>query len=170
MNGSFRSTYMDLQVIGRATSMEGDRWRWEAAVANAIGCRCLLAVHHGGAGTLGAALCAGIPSVVFWMIADQRFWATRVLELGVGHSRVCSMLQLSAHVLEEQIIAALQDTVQGKARALGTKLRAERGTLRGCVVPSWLSLHLSLLMAALRIVSHVALSRWWQASRRWRRS
>lgn len=46
--------------------------------------RCSGAVHHGGAGTTAAALCAGIPSLVIPLAADQFFWADRVHSLGAG--------------------------------------------------------------------------------------
>ena len=41
-------------------------------------------VHHGGAGTTGAGLRAGVPSIVVPFTMDQPFWASRVHALGVG--------------------------------------------------------------------------------------
>ncbi|HYO19445.1 MAG TPA: glycosyltransferase [Dermatophilaceae bacterium] len=41
-------------------------------------------VHHGGAGTTGAAFTAGVPAVVVPFAVDQPFWASRVAALGVG--------------------------------------------------------------------------------------
>lgn len=41
-------------------------------------------VHHGGPGTTGTGLRAGVPSVLVPHIGDQSFWARRVMELGVG--------------------------------------------------------------------------------------
>lgn len=41
-------------------------------------------VHHGGAGTTGAAVRAGIPSIIIPFFFDQRFWADRLANLGVG--------------------------------------------------------------------------------------
>ena len=41
-------------------------------------------VHHGGAGTTGAGLRAGVPSILTPFIADQPSWARRVVELGAG--------------------------------------------------------------------------------------
>ena len=46
--------------------------------------RCAVSVHHGGAGTIAAALRAGTPSLVAWFGADQHFWGRRVAALGVG--------------------------------------------------------------------------------------
>lgn len=41
-------------------------------------------VHHGGAGTTTAAARAGAPQVIVPQIADQPYWAERVVGLGVG--------------------------------------------------------------------------------------
>lgn len=45
-------------------------------------------VHHGGAGTTAAAVKAGVPSVIFPLLADQPFWASRVRAPSLqGHCR-----------------------------------------------------------------------------------
>jgi len=41
------------------------------------------ALHHGGAGTTGASLRAGIPTIIKPWFGDQFFWASRVTVLGV---------------------------------------------------------------------------------------
>lgn len=41
------------------------------------------ALHHGGAGTTGASLRAGIPTLIKPWFGDQFFWASRVQRLGV---------------------------------------------------------------------------------------
>lgn len=41
------------------------------------------AMHHGGAGTTGASLRAGIPTIIKPWFGDQFFWASRVEKLGV---------------------------------------------------------------------------------------
>ena len=41
-------------------------------------------VHHGGAGTTGAGLQAGKPTVICPFVADQPFWGRRVAVLGAG--------------------------------------------------------------------------------------
>ena len=46
--------------------------------------RCAGAIHHGGAGTTGAVLRAGLPMMVCAVTAEQPFWAGRVSALGVG--------------------------------------------------------------------------------------
>lgn len=42
------------------------------------------AIHHGGAGTVSAALKAGIPSLVIPFFADQFLWGDQIYKLGVG--------------------------------------------------------------------------------------
>ncbi len=42
------------------------------------------ALHHGGAGTVGASLRAGIPTLIKPWFGDQYFWAGRVTKLGAG--------------------------------------------------------------------------------------
>ena len=41
-------------------------------------------IHHGGAGTTGLALRAGVPSQVVAFMGDQAWWGTRVQRLGAG--------------------------------------------------------------------------------------
>jgi len=43
-------------------------------------------LHHGGAGTCGAALSAGVPNTAIPFSVDQFFWAKRLSKLGVGPS------------------------------------------------------------------------------------
>lgn len=84
-------------------------------------------VHHGGSGTTGAGLRAGIPSVLVPHIGDQPFWAQRVTELGVG-PRPIPRRQLTARRLAEAITDAVTDTgMQTRAMALGERIHAEDG-------------------------------------------
>jgi sterol 3beta-glucosyltransferase len=85
------------------------------------------AVHHGGAGTTGASLRAGVPSIVVPLGFDQPFWGRRVHELGVG-PRPISRRRLSATWLAEAIRTATTDSaMRARAATLGAELRAERG-------------------------------------------
>jgi UDP:flavonoid glycosyltransferase YjiC (YdhE family) len=84
-------------------------------------------VHHGGSGTTGAGLRAGVPSVLVPHIGDQPFWAQRVAELGVGPQPI-PRRQLTAPRLAEAITSAVTDKdIQRRARSLGEKIRAEDG-------------------------------------------
>ncbi|KAJ7505356.1 glycosyltransferase family 1 protein [Mycena galericulata] len=82
------------------------------------------AVHHGGAGTTGASLRAGIPTLIKPWFGDQFFWASRVQKLGAG-LRVPS---LHTHDFSEALIKATTSRVmKEKAAAVGEKIRAENG-------------------------------------------
>ncbi|KAJ7780616.1 glycosyltransferase family 1 protein [Mycena maculata] len=82
------------------------------------------AVHHGGAGTTGASLRAGIPTLIKPWFGDQFFWASRVQKLGAG-LRVPS---LHAQDFSEALIKATTSRVmKEKAAAVGEKIRAEDG-------------------------------------------
>ncbi|MDL1909375.1 glycosyltransferase family 1 protein [Chloroflexi bacterium CFX6] len=84
-------------------------------------------VHHGGAGTTGAALRAGVPSIITPFFGDQPFWGRRVYDLGVG-PRPIPRRRLTARNLAEAIQRAVTDTeMREKASALGERIRAEDG-------------------------------------------
>jgi sterol 3beta-glucosyltransferase len=53
------------------------------------------ALHHGGAGTTGASLRAGIPTLIKPWFGDQFFWASRVQALGVCLLVPCHSLLLT---------------------------------------------------------------------------
>ncbi|BBZ44486.1 glycosyltransferase [Mycobacterium parmense] len=48
---------------------------------------CRAVVHHGGAGTLAAALRAGVPQLILWTLPDQPFFAAQLKRLKVGTGR-----------------------------------------------------------------------------------
>jgi UDP:flavonoid glycosyltransferase YjiC (YdhE family) len=84
-------------------------------------------VHHGGAGTTGAALAAGKPAVVVPFFGDQHFWGWRVATLGAGPQpipkRQLSVERLAAAITE----AATSTAIRSRAAALGERIRAEDG-------------------------------------------
>lgn len=82
-------------------------------------------VHHGGAGTTGASLRAGVPTIIRPFFGDQYFFATRVEDLGVG----VQLDKITAHQLGKALWIATHDKrMQDKAGLLGEKIRAENGT------------------------------------------
>jgi sterol 3beta-glucosyltransferase len=84
-------------------------------------------VHHGGAGTTGAALSAGRPSVFVPFAVDQPFWASRAAALGVAPEAI-PRRQLTATGLARAISSAVSDgAMQERAADLGARLRAENG-------------------------------------------
>lgn len=84
-------------------------------------------VHHGGAGTTGAGLRAGVPNLITPFLLDQYAWADRVVKLGVG-PRMVDNKRLTAEKLAQAIHTAVTDSeVRARAAALGDQIRAENG-------------------------------------------
>lgn len=82
------------------------------------------AVHHGGAGTTGASLRAGIPTIIKPFFGDQFFFGARLQDLGVG---VC-IRKVSEQVLGKALWIATNDArMKDKARLLGEQIRNEDG-------------------------------------------
>lgn len=89
--------------------------------------RCSLAVHHGGAGTTGAAVRAGVPSVVVPFAADQQFWGWLVASKGLG---ACTgpRRRLTAAKLARAISTTLANgAVLANAAEMGRRIRREDG-------------------------------------------
>lgn len=91
--------------------------------------RVCAAVHQGGAGVTGAALRAGLPSVVVPVFADQPFWGSRVFKLGAGPRPIPAK-----GLTEDNLAAALQATASAEMRrraaAIGDQIRKEDGVAR----------------------------------------
>ncbi|KAJ5773610.1 hypothetical protein N7457_008506 [Penicillium paradoxum] len=82
------------------------------------------AAHHGGAGTTGASLRAGVPTIVKPFFGDQFFFGSRVEDLGVG---VC-MKRLNVSVFSRALWEATHsERMIVKARNLGIQIRNEDG-------------------------------------------
>jgi sterol 3beta-glucosyltransferase len=87
-------------------------------------------VTHGGAGTVGAALRAGVPVGVVWHMGDQPYWGRRVHELGAGPAPV-PRLGLTADGLAGLLASLVGDRAQAeRAAALGAGIHAEDGVAR----------------------------------------
>ncbi|MEV0823911.1 glycosyltransferase [Nonomuraea rubra] len=81
-------------------------------------------VHHGGAGTTGTALAAGVPNVVCPFFSDQPFWGRRVAALGAG-PRPLPVTELTRDELAARLIVT-GEYRENSAR-LGRLLRVEHG-------------------------------------------
>ncbi len=91
-------------------------------------------VHHGGAGTTGAALSAGVPNIVVPHFGDQYYWGRRVAELGAGPEPIVRK-KLSVGRLTAAISTALHDSgMRERAASLGAKISAEDGVNKAVVV------------------------------------
>ena len=83
-------------------------------------------VHHGGAGTTGLALRAGLPQVLVPFALDQPFWADRLHSLGVAPPPI-PRPSLTVDLLAEAL--ATDDAEQRRrAEDLGALIAAEDGT------------------------------------------
>jgi sterol 3beta-glucosyltransferase len=84
-------------------------------------------VHHGGAGTTGAAVAAGRPQVIWPFGVDQHFWARRMTSLGVAPP-ARPVRALTGRTLAAALDQALGDPRLAAASAdLGRRVRAEDG-------------------------------------------
>ncbi len=84
-------------------------------------------VHHGGAGTTGAAVTAGRPQVIWPFGVDQIFWARRMTGLGVAPP-ARPVRALTGPALAAALERALGDPrFAAAAGQLGDRVRAEDG-------------------------------------------
>lgn len=82
------------------------------------------AVHHGGSGTTGATLRAGIPTIIKPFFGDQFFYASRVEQMGVGFS----LKKLNAKSLSKALHAVTSDMKMiEKCRTVSEKICEEDG-------------------------------------------
>ena len=78
------------------------------------------AAHHGGAGTTGASLRAGLPTIIKPFFGDQYFFGTRVEDLGVG---IC-LKKLNVSVFSRALWEATHSQrMISKATLLGEQIR-----------------------------------------------
>jgi sterol 3beta-glucosyltransferase len=84
-------------------------------------------VHHSGAGTTGAGLRAGLPSLIVPFLADQFFWGQQVYERGLGPQPI-AYAHVSAEALAQAITTMVTDqAMRQRAAAAGEQIRAEDG-------------------------------------------
>lgn len=89
--------------------------------------RMMGAVHHGGSGTVGACLRAGVPQVITPFGYDQAFWGHRIARLGVG-SLPIDAATMTADALAAAIRSITTDpAIVARAREVGVAVSAERG-------------------------------------------
>ncbi|MEU9704835.1 glycosyltransferase [Streptomyces sp. NPDC047981] len=84
-------------------------------------------VHHAGAGTTGAVLRAGVPSVPVPVQFDAGFWASRLTALGTAPG-VLPLRRLTSGALAAALRRATEDgSHRARAHALAGRLAAEDG-------------------------------------------
>ncbi|GAC69770.1 glycosyltransferase [Gordonia soli] len=106
---------------GFLSDVSDDRVRVVGAIDHdAVLPRCVAAVHHGGAGSVGASLRAGLPTVVSWVGADQPMWGNAVRRLGVGTS--LPMAATDHRRLRSALTTALDPRTRDAATELAHRL------------------------------------------------
>lgn len=85
-------------------------------------------VHHGGAGTTGAALAAGRPQVICPWFYDQPFWADRMRQCGVAGTAAPLRRHTAATLAAAIREAGSDESMLRRAEILGQAARAENGT------------------------------------------
>jgi len=90
---------------------------------NALFTRVAAVVHHGGAGTTTAAALAGAPQVIVPQMYDQRYWAERVEQLGIGTAHAAGAP--TADSLTAALDRALHPEVAVRARAIAGQVRTD---------------------------------------------
>jgi sterol 3beta-glucosyltransferase len=83
-------------------------------------------VHHGGAGTTGAALRAGVPQLICPFIADQPFWGRLVSDRGLGPAPI-PQRRLTATSLADALVTADRELTRARAAEIGRLVREEDG-------------------------------------------
>jgi UDP:flavonoid glycosyltransferase YjiC (YdhE family) len=86
-----------------------------------------MVIHHGGGGTTGAGLRAGIPNIVVPFMGDQPFWGERVHAIGAG-PRPVLIKNLTVEKLSQAIVDADEQLLRGRAQAIGQQILGEDGT------------------------------------------
>jgi UDP:flavonoid glycosyltransferase YjiC (YdhE family) len=84
------------------------------------------AVHHGGAGTTGAAVRSGIPSIIVPFYGDQPFWARCLYRKGVAPPAL-DRKALSSDAMAGALNAAQHPAMMHRAFELGCAVRGEDG-------------------------------------------
>ncbi|CUM45828.1 Sterol 3-beta-glucosyltransferase [Debaryomyces fabryi] len=84
------------------------------------------AVHHGGSGTTGATMRAGIPTIIKPFFGDQFFYSSRIEDIGAG----IGLKKLNAHSLSTALKKATSDAKMNlKAKKISERLKQENGVL-----------------------------------------
>jgi UDP:flavonoid glycosyltransferase YjiC (YdhE family) len=116
-----------LVVGGPELDLPADALRTTEVDYAALMPRCAAVVHHGGCGTAGSALRAGIPQVSIPAVFDNPFWAARMHALGVSAPPV-PLTALTEESLTAAVATALSDgRLRDRAAELGVSMAREKG-------------------------------------------
>ncbi|HEY5793545.1 MAG TPA: glycosyltransferase, partial [Bosea sp. (in: a-proteobacteria)] len=109
-----------------APAMPGKVHVIDAAPHDRLLLRVSATLHHGGAGTTGASLRAGKPTVICPFFGDQPFWGRRVAALGAGPPPL-DRRKLTPDSLAAAIAATDRPEMRRRAAAIGAAIQAEDG-------------------------------------------
>lgn len=113
--------------LGKNTHISKDVFVLESAPHTWLLPQMSAVVHHGGVGTTGAGMRAGVPNIVIPHFADQFFWGKQVAALGAGPQPIPRQ-KLTAEKLAQAINEAINDTkMRQRAAEIGQKVRREPG-------------------------------------------
>lgn len=99
--------------------------------------RASLFVHHGGSGTTGAALAAGVPSLVVPQLYHQMFVGRALARAGLGHGAAGSFDELDRPLAAAIVDALRDDETRSRARAFaGSGLRRNGTSAAAALVAS----------------------------------
>lgn len=84
-------------------------------------------LHHGGVGTMAAALRSGRPQMIIPFSVDQPFWAHRLYHLGYSQKPLKES-KLTVEELITQFKALESDEINRKAQGIKEALESEKGT------------------------------------------
>lgn len=90
-------------------------------------------MHHGGAGTSGAALSAGTPSICVPSFFDQPFWSRRLQQLGAAPTPIIES-KASVEQIQRAIAQTLEKPMQEQAQRLGAALQRENGVISAVTI------------------------------------
>jgi UDP:flavonoid glycosyltransferase YjiC (YdhE family) len=133
-----RTAVQVLSDMGHRCIILGNQEEWEEfQVSETVYClkwaphswlfsRVAAVMHHGGAGTTGAALRAGVPQIVVPFIADQYFWGSLVEALHVGPAPL-TRKKRSNEYMRQALLTATADATRRRAWAVGVHISEEDG-------------------------------------------
>jgi UDP:flavonoid glycosyltransferase YjiC (YdhE family) len=91
-------------------------------------------IHHGGAGTTGSALRAGVPSFGIPGFFDQPFWSRRIHEIGAGLPPIQPQRLTPQHLASAMHQLVNDNNLRDRSARLGEELRRENGIERAIEV------------------------------------
>lgn len=116
--------------LGKNTQISNDVFVLESAPHTWLLPRMSAVVHHGGVGTTGAGLRAGVPNIVIPHFSDQFFWGKQVARLKAGPTPI-PRAKLTAEKLAQAICQAVSDDrMRERAAEIGRKIQSENGLNR----------------------------------------